>query len=80
MADYLEEAAGELRKARAANERLVDDRFLTRQVRDERMRIADGFTRLAAIERGLLPPELALADGAEDDRQDQPGAWPPRVG
>jgi hypothetical protein len=58
VADYLEEAAAELRKARAANEREAGDRFTGSVVREERMRIAEAFTRLAAIEKGLLPPEM----------------------
>jgi hypothetical protein len=62
MSDYLEEAAAELRKARAANERDASDRFLVRQVREERARIAEAFTCLAAIERGLLPAEM-VPDG-----------------
>lgn len=52
-ADYLEEAAAELRKARAANERNAGDKFMVREVREERMRIAEAFTRLAEIEAGL---------------------------
>ena len=63
---YLEEAAAELRKARDANERDAGDRFLVRQVREERMRIAEAFTRLAAIEAGLLQEETMPGDDAED--------------
>lgn len=61
---YLEEAAIELRKARTAN----DNRAATLtswlsegavpvlvEVNDRRMEMAEGFTRLAAIERGLPP-------------------------
>jgi hypothetical protein len=58
MPDYLEEAAAELRKLRTANEARVRDRFTEHEVRDERMRIAEAFTRLASIERGLLPAEM----------------------
>jgi hypothetical protein len=58
---YLEEAAAELRKARDANDRKAadPDRFdrasRAEAVRAERLRIAAGFERLAAIERGLPP-------------------------
>jgi hypothetical protein len=58
MANYLEEAAAELRKLRDANEKLVGERFMSGEVREERRRIAEGFARLAAIEKGLLPPEI----------------------
>lgn len=61
LATYLEEAAAELRKAREANDRLAadPDRFdrgsRRREAHAERIRIAAGFERLAAIEKGLPP-------------------------
>jgi hypothetical protein len=64
MADYLEEAAAELRKLRAANEKDAADRFEQGNVRERRILIADRFARLAAIERGLLPPEMVQGRGA----------------
>ena len=66
---YLEEGAAELRKAREANERRFNSlpslaagqvpadelaRILA-EVNTRRMEIAEGFTRLAAIERGQPP-------------------------
>ena len=60
---YLEDAAAELGKARTANDRKAadPDRFgtITRaeEVSAERLRIAAGFERLAAIEQGLPPCE-----------------------
>ena len=72
MSDYLEEAAAELRKARDANDKRFgvasSDRFGAadlRQVHTERMAIAAAFTRLAAIERGLLPDDMV-----PDDKED----------
>ena len=65
---YLEDSAAELEKARADNEkraaRIADDygdlpQYADRvaeemtKVNDRRMEIAEGFTRLAAIEAGL---------------------------
>ena len=64
---YLEEAAAELRKARAANEQrremaviaLRGDPALAAkilaEVNDRTLEIADGFIRLAAIKAGLPP-------------------------
>lgn len=66
MADYLEEAAAELRKMRQANEARSGDRFEKSAVREERMRIAEAFTRLAAIERDLLPPEMIPVPAGAD--------------
>jgi hypothetical protein len=71
MADYLEEAAEALRQAQSRAEILADK---TRGG-ELLLSVADGFTRLAAIERGLLPPDIAPAAVAEDDREDQP--WAP---
>lgn len=64
----LEEAAAELRKAREANEKHAKsaaalaaryaadvDPGTAAEIGDRRMEIADGFTRLAAIEAGLPP-------------------------
>lgn len=74
MTDYLEEAAAELRKARDANDkrhaRASADRFGgldLEEARAERMEIAAAFTRLAAIERGLLPPDME--SGSERDEE-----------
>lgn len=64
-ASYLEEAAAELRKAREANERDAGDRFMQGAVRERRLGIAAAFTRLAAIERGLLPPDMEQQDGGQ---------------
>lgn len=73
MSNYLEDAAAELRKARDANDKRFavasSDRFGAadlRQVHEQRMAIAAAFTRLAAIERGLLPPDMASGDAAEE--------------
>ena len=76
MTGYLDEAAAELRKARAANEKRAlraaemetagmrtDD--IRREVAIRNMELADGFTRLAAIERGL-PPAMPPADAGAD--------------
>ena len=63
---YLEDAAAELEKAREANEQrfkvvlsLAEAKVPTLEMRaevdDRRMEIAEGFTRLAAIEAGLPP-------------------------
>jgi len=62
MADYLEEAARALRAA----ERKVSKYTTPADEREVMFRVADGFTRLAAIERGLLPPETGPADGDAD--------------
>ena len=63
----LEEAAAELRAARKSNENrlgVVNAMYaeghearqaLLAEINQRRMEIADGFTRLAAIERGLHP-------------------------
>lgn len=76
-AGCLEDAAAELRKARENNEERA--RFaaeleeaklpagdLRREISDRNMELAAGFTRLAAIERGLLPPEMTPDDDAGD--------------
>jgi hypothetical protein len=58
---HLEEAAAELRKAREANDRRAADPdpfgrpSRQAEVHAERLRIAAGFERLAAIDRGLPP-------------------------
>lgn len=58
---YLEEAAAELRKARETNDRKAEDPdpfgrpTRAEEVRAERLRIAAGFERLAAIEAGISP-------------------------
>jgi hypothetical protein len=77
---YLEEAVEQLRKARDANEARAaarTRRWLTEgavpiltEINQRRMEIADGFIRLAAIERAIppdpqiLPHELELRVGA----------------
>jgi len=67
MSAYLEEAAGELRKARDANDRRAADPdpfgrpSRLADVHTERLRIAAGFERLAAIERGLPPCDCHVA-------------------
>lgn len=68
---YLDEAADQLRLARIDNEIIAEGASasrgvtpvedLLRRVNDRRMEIADGFTRLAAIERGL-PPALGVPE------------------
>ena len=67
---YLEEAAEQLRRARSANEARAGsvNSWLTEgavpvltEVNQRRMEIADGFIRLAAIERAQVPAEGALA-------------------
>jgi hypothetical protein len=70
VSDYLEEAAEQLRKARDANElrsRLVpslkagkETGPIIAEVNARRMEIADGFIRLAAIERSWVPEEQIL--------------------
>lgn len=66
MSDYLEEAAAELRKAREDNEKRaalvpslqagsLPTAGITAGVNGRRMELAEGFTRLAAIERNLPP-------------------------
>jgi hypothetical protein len=58
---YLEAAAAELRKASEANDKHAADpdkydrATRRREAHAERMRIADAYTRLAAIEAGLPP-------------------------
>lgn len=68
MSNYLEEAAQQLRKAAepAGTSMSVNDRHRAR------IRVADGFARLAAIERGLVPPDwlaeaLRAATGQASD-------------
>ena len=64
---YLEQAADQLRQARAANEKrrgraeamhsgqAEDQERILAEVNVRRMEIAEGYTRLAAIERNLPP-------------------------
>ncbi len=55
---YLTEAAAELRKARAANDRRRTDAPSPQEaaeIADRSMELAEGFTRLAAIKAGLPP-------------------------
>jgi hypothetical protein len=64
MTDYLQESAEALRSARrfaaTASPTLNSDAVKA----DLHLRVADGFARLAAIERGLLPPEMAQLNGS----------------
>lgn len=53
MSQYLREAAEVLKKADAAN-----DKMLVPQ-QEIRLKIASGFATLAAIDKGLLPAEIA---------------------
>ena len=71
---YLEEAAEQLRRARSANEARAGSvsSWLTEgavpvltEVNERRMEIADGFTRLAAIERTLPPCYHAVRPGPQ---------------
>jgi hypothetical protein len=55
MSGYLEEAAQLLRKAAETNER--KNAGYTSDLNKNRLEIADGFARLGAIERGVLPPD-----------------------
>jgi hypothetical protein len=55
MSNYLEEAAAALREAVRNANGVVS----LSEMAELHLRVADGFTRLAAIERGLLPPEMA---------------------
>ncbi len=63
MADYLQESAEALRAARrfaaTASPTLNSDAAKA----DLHLRVAEGFARLAALERGLLPPEMTADDG-----------------
>jgi hypothetical protein len=59
MTDYLQESAEALRAARrfaatASSPAINSDAAKA----DLHLRVAGGFARLAAIERGLLPPEM----------------------
>ena len=76
---YLEEAADELRKAREANEERRDltaelaagklpVQGILRETAARSIEIAEGFTRLAAIEAGL-PPCLGHDAGQEPGSQ-----------
>lgn len=59
--DYLEEAAALLRKAQAANAARSGQFGTGREVSDERLRIAEDFARLAAIQHGIAPDGPAPA-------------------
>jgi len=69
MAGYLEEAADALRAARrfaaTASPAINSDAAKA----DLHLRVAYGFARLAAIERGLLPAETDPATGDADRRE-----------
>ena len=58
---YLEEAAGLLRKATTDNERRHDTSYSSGKgaLHESRLELARRFAELAAIEKGLLPVELA---------------------
>ena len=79
MSDYLEEAAAHLRKAQetldeaekeAAHEEAAGRTATAACIRDgltpRHMELAAAWTRLAAIERGLLPADMA--QWARDDQ------------
>lgn len=79
MSSYLDEAADQLRMARTGNEKRAERaaewaevpnspnaEIILREVNDRRMEIAAGFTRLAAIERGL-PPALGVPEAVPDE-------------
>lgn len=55
MSGYLEEAAEQIRKAAAAYEE--KERSYPTILAEKRLKIADAFARLGAIERGVLPPD-----------------------
>jgi len=57
MSRYLEEAAQLLRKSADANEQ--ENRGYPRSLQEGRERIAREFATLAAIDKGLVPVELA---------------------
>jgi len=61
MSRYLEEAADLLRKAAATNETSHDLAWSAGRaaLNEGRERIADAFADLAAIDKGLLPADLA---------------------
>ena len=70
--DYLEEAAAQLRLARAANEARAGtgrswlteaDVPVLREVNDRRIRIAEGFIALAAIAEGMVTPDASYDVG-----------------
>jgi hypothetical protein len=63
---YLEEAAGLLRKAAETNEAKYRD--YKGVLNEGRERIAMKFAQLAAIEKGLLPTDLAQDIAEEADR------------
>jgi len=70
MSDYLKESAEALRAARGFAATASSPRINSDAVKAElHLRVADGFARLAAIERGLLPAELAAVPVG--DGQDQ---------
>ena len=60
MSTYLEEAAAQLRKTAGKDGDYVPP--------ETRLRIAEGFTRLAAIEKGLVPPDWQQAEGEDRER------------
>lgn len=60
MTDYLQESAEALRAARRLAATASSPGINSDAVKAGlHLRVADGFARLAAIERGLLPPETA---------------------
>lgn len=65
MSNYLEEAAALLRKAAETNERVNCDRLASKRLDENRLKYAQGFAELAAIEKGLLPDRLATKYSAE---------------
>lgn len=58
MSQYLTEAAALLRKAAEKNEREYAGQYSGKALIDGRERIAMKFAQLAAIDRGLIPPDM----------------------
>lgn len=69
MSDYLEEAAQQLRKALGCYERVHHN--YPSNLAEARLRIAEAFARLAAIERGILPAEQLATVLAEALKADE---------
>jgi hypothetical protein len=78
MSSYLEAAAALLRKAAEDNESYCARHSLTDRLERGRERIAMKYAQLAAIEKGLLPAEMAaemtadLTAGPELARTNRP--------
>jgi hypothetical protein len=72
MNDYLEEAAALLRKAADQNEQM--NRLTPSRLNQGRERLAKEFAKLAAIEKGLVPREIA--DEFLTSTRDPENGWP----